>query len=312
MATTWRDLILDQLDFYWQAHLWPRIEDLSDEEYLWEPVAGCWSLREGDDGVVRVESISPEPPVAPITTIAWRMVHIGRDVLGKRARALFADAELPAGADMFDDALWPEPFPLSAAGGLDLLRQGYTLWRDGVASLDDDSLLRPLGPRGGPYAEDSVASLAMHLNRETMAHGAEICLLRDAYRATVEQGDPLVRAAYAGEDWNVENRVRRRGVSGIAKYQPSLLSDVAALHHWDVVSVLLEAGFPATGRSRTGATALHSAAAAGRRDIVDELLRRGADPTAIEPAFGLTAAGWADFFGHPEVAAALHEAENRG
>jgi hypothetical protein len=28
-----------------------------------------------------------------------------------------------------------------------------------------------------------MAALVMHLNRETMAHGAEICLLRDLYRA---------------------------------------------------------------------------------------------------------------------------------
>ena len=42
---------------------------------------------------------------------------------------------------------------------------------------------RLLGPRGGPYAEDPMAELIAHINREVMHHGAEICLLRDLYRA---------------------------------------------------------------------------------------------------------------------------------
>jgi hypothetical protein len=43
---------------------------------------------------------------------------------------------------------------------------------------------RLLGPRGGPYAEDPMAELIAHTNREVMHHGAEIALLRDLYRAT--------------------------------------------------------------------------------------------------------------------------------
>jgi hypothetical protein len=111
------------------------------------------------------------------------MAHIGREVFGKRARAFFGGSEAPDDAEMFDDRHWPEPLPLTADGGLALLEQGYTFWRAGIAALDDDTLLRPLGPKGGPFADDSMAALVMHLNRETMAHGAEICLLRDLYRA---------------------------------------------------------------------------------------------------------------------------------
>ncbi|MFT3889739.1 MAG: ankyrin repeat domain-containing protein [Arachnia sp.] len=310
MATTWRSLILDQLDFYWQAHLWPRLEGLTDDEYLWEPAAGSWSLREGDDGVVRMESISPEPPVAPITTIAWRMAHVGRDVLGKRARALFLRWDAPDGATMFDDLFWPEPLPLTADGGLALLQQGYSLWRGAVADMNDEMLLEELGPRGGPYAHDSIAALALHLNRETMAHGAEICLLRDLYRVKVDQGDPLIRNAYAGDVWEVQRRVGWRGVHAIARDYPELLADVAALHHWRVVEILLEAGFPATSSTTNGATALHYAAAAGRDALVKQLLDGGADPTATESGFGLTPAGWAEFFGHAALAKSLGEMES--
>jgi len=182
MTTTVRDLLLDQAAFYWDAHLWPRLQGLTDDEYLWEPAERCWSLRAGDDGVVRVETEVPEPTPPPVTTIAWRTAHLGRDVWGARARALFGPTAAPPEADMFDPRHWPDPLPLTAAGGLDLLRQGWTLWREQLERLDDEALLRPLGPRGGWFADDSLAALVAHLNREAMAHGAEICLLRDLHR----------------------------------------------------------------------------------------------------------------------------------
>jgi len=46
----------------------------------------------------------------------------------------------------------------------------------------------------GTGADSSVAQLVLHINREVMAHGAEICLLRDLYRAEQSQRDPLVPA----------------------------------------------------------------------------------------------------------------------
>lgn len=181
-SSTWRDLLLDQLDFYWDFHLWPRLEGLTDAEYLWEPAAPAWSVRPGPDGEPRLEYEVPEPEVPPVTTIAWRTVHVGRDVLGRRARALFGPTDAPPSADMFDPRHWPEA-PITAEGGLAMLDEGYRSWRAGVAALDDESLMRPIGPKGGQFAEFPMAALVTHLSRETMAHGGEICLLRDLYRA---------------------------------------------------------------------------------------------------------------------------------
>ncbi|HEV3497720.1 MAG TPA: DinB family protein, partial [Actinomycetes bacterium] len=65
-----------------------------------------------------------------------------------------------------------------------LLRRRDRHWHDGIAALDDEGLRRPLGPRVGPYAEDPMAALIAHINREVMHHGAEIGLLRDLYRAS--------------------------------------------------------------------------------------------------------------------------------
>lgn len=84
MATTWRDLILDQLDFYGNAHLWPRLEGLSDHEYLWELAAGAWSLREGNDDLVRIESVSPD------WDARWALVDAGFPVTGAVANGATA------------------------------------------------------------------------------------------------------------------------------------------------------------------------------------------------------------------------------
>ncbi|WP_273487699.1 ankyrin repeat domain-containing protein [Ancrocorticia populi] len=305
MGTTWRDLILDQLDFYWNVHLWPRLEGLTDVEYLWEPAPGAWSLREDSNGTVVIESAVPEPPVPPVTTIAWRMAHIGRDVFGKRARALFGTSPAPAGTDMYSDLHWPEPLPLTAMGGLSLLNEGYQLWREGIFSIDDDeSLLQPLGPIGGPYAEESLAALGMHLNREMMAHGAEICLLRDLYRVRSWESEPLVGACYAGNAGEVSARLRDNAdhVRALANAHPSLLANVAALGHWDVVELLVALGFPLTSATGTGATALHYAAAQGNEKLVRGLVARGTDVAAREELYGFDPAGWAEYFGHAELA----------
>jgi hypothetical protein len=81
-----RALIVDQLGFYWDAHLWPRLRGLTDEEYYWEPVEGAWSLRPGPDGRLVLDGTGRRPPdPPPLTTIAWRVVHIAVGVFHCRA-----------------------------------------------------------------------------------------------------------------------------------------------------------------------------------------------------------------------------------
>jgi len=179
----WGALLLDQIEFYWDASLWPRVQGLTDAEYLWEPVPGSWSVRPAADGTWQADGLGiapPDPP--PVTTIAWRLAHVAVDVLGTRAQAFFGD-DVPHDADMFDPRLRPATLPATADDALVLLERSYRAWRDGLAALDDDALARPLGPRGAGFADDPMAALALHLHRETMHHGGEIGVLRDLYRA---------------------------------------------------------------------------------------------------------------------------------
>jgi hypothetical protein len=183
MKVNWGDLLVSQLEFYWGVHLRPRLEGLTDEEYFWEPVEGSWSVRPDESGAYRTDGEWPEPVPAPVTTIAWRLMHIGAGCLANRASAFFGDGSVPDDATMFDPRHLPE-LPATAAGALDLLDRAYRHWHDGVAALDEDAIQAPLGPKGGRFADDPMAGLILHINREVMHHGGEICLLRDLYRAT--------------------------------------------------------------------------------------------------------------------------------
>jgi hypothetical protein len=184
VGVDWGRLLVGQLEFYWDVHLRPRLDGLTDEEYFWEPVDGCWSLRRDAEGGWRLDQGRPEPDPPPVTTIAWRLVHIGATCLANRASAFFGDPQVPEDADMFDPRRVPADLPGAADEAVAFLERSYRRWRDGIAGLDDEGLRRPLGPKGGPYAEDPMAELIAHINREVMHHGAEIALLRDLYRAT--------------------------------------------------------------------------------------------------------------------------------
>lgn len=178
-AVDWHGQLAEQLDWYWPI-VRRRLEGLTDDEYLWEPVAGCWSLRRraearaqgwgAGDIVFEYDEDEPVPP--PFTTIAWRIAHIAIDVFGSRAANHFGDGGVTGEASEWS---------LAAADGLALLDHHYEAWRLGVQSLGEEGLARPCGPAEGPFAEYPLAALVLHVNREAVHHAAEVCMLRDLY-----------------------------------------------------------------------------------------------------------------------------------
>jgi hypothetical protein len=189
MTVDWTVQLHDQLDFQWQHGLRPRLEGLTDEEYLWEPVDGCWSLRPRESptrwrvagrGATVMEYDVPDPDPAPVTTIAWRLAHVIVGCLAARTGSHFGGPA--ASYDTWD-------YSPTAAGALAQLDEQYAAWSAGVRSLDDDGLARPCGEAEGLYAAYPLATLVLHINREMIHHGAEICLLRDLYLHTDHDTD---------------------------------------------------------------------------------------------------------------------------
>ncbi|GAA3733946.1 hypothetical protein HDA32_003789 [Spinactinospora alkalitolerans] len=175
MSLNWTAEILGQLEFYWETSMWPRLRGLDDEEFFWEPVEHCWSVRRRPDGSFTVDGEWPEPAPPPVTTIAWRLGHIIVDVLETRVNHHFGDRSMTVRS-----AVWPS----SAQEALIRLHDAYEQWRTGVAALDAEALAAPVGAAEPPeWAEFPFAMLALHINREFIHHSAEVALLRDLYRA---------------------------------------------------------------------------------------------------------------------------------
>ncbi|MFJ2774576.1 DinB family protein [Streptomyces sp. NPDC087300] len=181
MALDWNALLVDQLDWHWQHQLRARLDGLTDDEYFWEPVPDCWTVRprgtgtaavQGGSGAFTIDWAYPEPVPAPVTTIAWRLGHILVGVLGVRTAAHF-------GGPPMDYMTYA--YPGTAAEALDQLDAGYAGWIAGVRGLGEEGLARPCGEAEGPFAKEPMATLVLHIHREMIHHGAEISLLRDLY-----------------------------------------------------------------------------------------------------------------------------------
>src|SRR5437016_13940501 len=53
-----------------------RIRDLTDDEFFWEPVPGCWTVYRTASGRWDYHYAITDPDHAPATTIAWQIIHL--------------------------------------------------------------------------------------------------------------------------------------------------------------------------------------------------------------------------------------------
>ena len=155
MSVDYRGELIEQLDWHWRTFLRPRFGEIADDEYTWLP-----------------------PMSGTVTTIAWRLHHIGGSVLGWRVAAHVTHT-----ATSHAEHIARVPIPPTAAEGLALVDTQYALWMDALRAKDDAGFAAPCGPAEGPYADAPFASLVLHINREVIHHGAEILLLQDLYAA---------------------------------------------------------------------------------------------------------------------------------
>ena len=78
-AIDWNTELVKQLEWHWGYHLRPRLEGLTDAEYFWQPVPGCWTLSRRGESAAPISmgageltmdyARSPNDP-EPVTTIA--------------------------------------------------------------------------------------------------------------------------------------------------------------------------------------------------------------------------------------------------
>lgn len=154
-----------------------RLDGLTEDEYLWEPVPDCWSVRPDASGVMRADHavVHRDPP---FTTIAWRLWHlVGGYGMARNARWLGLS---PRHSGFEQD----DPAPANAAEAISMLERAYASWHEVLTTLGEDKWAEPLGPMAGLYAEQDKASLVLHQIDEQIHHGAELGVLRATCTAT--------------------------------------------------------------------------------------------------------------------------------
>ena len=164
------------------------VPELTDAEYLWEPVAGCWSVRRRSDGpgerAVKLlgggdwgrdaSPTSPYPP--PFTTLAWRLDHL--------IETLVIRADYTSGTHAMTR---PEYLASgSAREAIAALQTGAAAWRHSLVTADDVALdtIGYCDYHYGSDPEDRFLDVVWWMNQEVLHLGAEIAMLRDLYRDT--------------------------------------------------------------------------------------------------------------------------------
>ena len=182
----WTAELGKQLSWHWENQLRPRIRGLTDAEYFWEPVPGCWSIRPREQAVALpvgvghyiIDFASTEPDPPPVTTIAWRISHLIVGVFGER-NARYFDGP-PVSYQSYD-------YPGTADEALTALDDQYQRWIEGLRTLGSTQLTERC--REPHFETESMAALVLHIHREVIHHGAEIALLRDLYRQRPAAGE---------------------------------------------------------------------------------------------------------------------------
>ena len=158
-------LLLAQMDQVY-GRLRQRLEGLTDDEYLWEPTPGCWTVRRDPSGAWVTDYAEPDPDPAPFTTIGWRLVHL-------------ADCKVMYHEWAYDIRM---EYYENTGGAVARLEAGQRRLREVLAGLDDDGLDTL---RSTNWGERWPAWRVLWAMVDHDAHhGGEIGCLRDLYRAT--------------------------------------------------------------------------------------------------------------------------------
>ncbi len=152
-----------------------RVDGLTDDEFFWEPVAGCWTIYRDDTGRWTYHYAIPDPDPAPVTSIGWQLIHLAtckvmyREWAYGPARLTFPEIEIPH----------------TAAGAIAMLDDGQRGLRDELAKLSDDDMDEPVKTNWGEMWPAWRIFWAM--GDHDAFHGGGIGYLRDLYHWRVDR-----------------------------------------------------------------------------------------------------------------------------
>jgi hypothetical protein len=170
------DLLKAQLRHAWLGSR-RVLEDITEDEYLWEPASPCWSVRRRSPSVrgwgsgdFVCEDWWPPPNPLPTTMIAWRVLHL----------AAWADIYRQFAFSNTTPDLSDANVPGDLSAGIAWLYSAQDDFIATVASLSDEQVFESRPAHWGELVP--VAQLATTMLTEHVHHVAEIGVLRDLRR----------------------------------------------------------------------------------------------------------------------------------
>ncbi len=122
-------LLLSEMDATY-SRLRRRLEGLTDDEFYWEPVPGCWTIFKDDSGRWTYHYEIPDPDPAPVTTIGWQLIHLAT------CKVMYHEWAFGAARLTFPELVIPN----TAAGAIAMLGTGQRTLRITLESLSDSQL----------------------------------------------------------------------------------------------------------------------------------------------------------------------------
>jgi hypothetical protein len=149
-----------------------RVDDLTEDEFWWEPAPDGWTIRQRPDGRWAADYAEPDPTPAPVTTIGWRLVHVAECKVMYHEYA-FGPARLE----------WPDiDSAHSPEAAIAQLEEGQQRLVEDLRSLEPSGLERPVMTNWGE--EWPAWKIFWTMIHHDIHHGAEIGALRDLHRVT--------------------------------------------------------------------------------------------------------------------------------
>ena len=185
-----RDFLLDRSQRAAAAIL-ERLQGITEEEFMWEPVDGCWSVRRLRDSAGTspmadhllaagsdAEWFSDEAwdgktfvtfDPSPFTTIAWRLVHLGS------CKVMYHEHAFGERRDLWAELTGKH----TVADAIAMFEDGQGRLIGALQDLDDADITKTVLTNWGEEwpAWRIFSAMAEH----DLQHGAEIGCIRDLY-----------------------------------------------------------------------------------------------------------------------------------
>jgi len=181
---------------------------LTDDELMWEPVAGAWTVHPAAEPRTATPFISGEwaadmdaglvdaamqgKAVEPLTSIAWLFWHVG-SMPGRVAELDFLGGSHTAASGWTSPYISVHPIFTTADEAVTAMRTGWRALDTALRAATDEQLERPtrFWGYGNPGPMGTGAQVVASILNEVSHHATQIGVLRDFYEQGSRSGDDV-------------------------------------------------------------------------------------------------------------------------